>query len=53
VDQEKEKEDMSILAAIVHLGEKGMLQEEVPVENDVQVKDSGASAGNEGVETVV
>ncbi len=53
MDQEKEKEDMSILAAIVHLGENGMLQEEVPVENDVQVKDSGASAGNEGVETVV
>ncbi len=53
MEQEKEKEDMNILAAIVHLGEKGMLQEEVPVENDVQVKDSGASAGNEGAETVV
>lgn len=53
MEQEKEKEDMNILAAIVHLGENGMLQEEVPVENDVQVKDSGASAGNEGAETVV
>lgn len=52
MDQEEEEEDMNILAAIVHLGERGMLQEEVLVENDAQVKDFGASGGNEGVETV-
>lgn len=53
MEQEKEKEEMNILAAVVHLGEKGMLQEEVPVENEMQVKDSGASAGDEGVEAVL
>ncbi len=53
MEQEKEKEDLNMLAAIVHLGERGLLQAEVPVENDMQVKDSGASAGDEEVEAVV
>jgi len=63
VEQEKEKEDLQVLAAIVHLGEKGMFQEKVPTENDLQenvpaenslqLDGSSTLAGDEEVEAVV
>jgi len=33
VEQEKEKEDHDILRAIIHLGEKGSLEPEIPKGN--------------------
>ena len=53
MEQEKEKEDLDVLAAIVHLGEKGMLQEQVPEDNDAQVKKFGAAAGDKDIEAAV
>ena len=63
MEQEKEKEDLEVLAAIVHLGEKGMFQEKGPAENGSQEKEpaenglqlngSGAVVGDKEVEAVV
>ena len=35
MEQEQEKEDLAVLAAIVHLGDKGLLQE-APEEKEAQ-----------------
>ena len=47
MEQEKEKEDQEILAAIVYLGEKGMLQTKTSTENGPLNNGSGVSAGDE------
>ena len=48
MEQEKEKEDEEILAAIVYLGEKGVLQANAPAENNMLVNGLGVSAKDEG-----
>ena len=44
MEQEQEKEDLAVLAAIVHLGQKGVLQA-APGGNENMVKGSAASDG--------